>query len=281
MGGRSGLGLELLFLGLAALFFWVAMGAGPAIMPSFDPQQRAPGSLRVVTWNVGSGVDAGTGALRDGELEHVARVIGDLDGDLVFLQELGGRGQMSALGRALGPAWSWRFTIIDSGRPMGVLAQRGKLRQRRAPEIGGSLLVRFSSNSGSVLECVALHVDAFSSESRNQNIGLASDYLEEVKVGERPLLLGDLNLDLGIDKRRDLFTDDEYLDVETYNYVANRMLDTGLEAGPTAKPDRRIDYIFARPGDFTVTQVGPWLGQRARGMDHHPLVVDLVPQPED
>ena len=90
------------------------------------------------------------------------------------------------------------------------------------------------------------------------------------------MLAGDLNLDLDLDKRHDLFSDDEYRDVETYNYVASRMFDTALGTGSTAEPDRRLDYVFVTPGT-DVHHAAPWKGRRAEGMDHDPLVVDLIP----
>jgi endonuclease/exonuclease/phosphatase family metal-dependent hydrolase len=93
-------------------------------------------------------------------------------------------------------------------------------------------------------------------------------------------LAGDFNLDLDLDKRRDLFTDDEYRDVETYNYVANRLVDAARGRGSTAEPDRRLDYIFAEREAFLVIDSGPWKGHRSGQMDHDPVVADLrlVPQ---
>ena len=89
------------------------------------------------------------------------------------------------------------------------------------------------------------------------------------------ILAGDLNLDIDIDKRRDLFTDDEYLDVETYNYIVRRLSDVTLNTGSTAEPDRRLDYIFADAKRLNVVHAGPWKGKRVADMDHDPVVADL------
>ena len=89
------------------------------------------------------------------------------------------------------------------------------------------------------------------------------------------ILAGDLNLDIDIDKRRYLFSDDEYLDIETYNYVAQRFSDVTLNTGSTAEPDRRLDYIFADVKRLKVDRAGPWKGKRVADMDHDPVVADL------
>jgi endonuclease/exonuclease/phosphatase family metal-dependent hydrolase len=83
-----------------------------------------------------------------------------------------------------------------------------------------------------------------------------------------------LNLDLDLDKRRDLFTDAEHRDVESYNYVASRLFDVGMGRGSTAEPDRRLDYIFIN-AELGVTAAGAWKGRRVREMDHDPVVADL------
>ena len=87
-------------------------------------------------------------------------------------------------------------------------------------------------------------------------------------------MLDDLNIDLDLDKRRDLFSSNEYLDVETYNYVATHLFDTAIGRGPTAEPDRRLDYIFS-DANLAVIDAGPFKNHRAPEMDHDPLVGDL------
>lgn len=121
---------------------------------------------------------------------------------------------------------------------------------------------------------VVIHADALSSRRRNLQVGQAIQLLTEF---DGPMILaGDLNIDLDLDKRRDLFTDDEYRDVETYNYLSERLTDTTVGTGSTAEPDRRLDYVFVS-GWRDVVTAGPWRRQRAAGMDHDPVVVDLYP----
>ena len=122
---------------------------------------------------------------------------------------------------------------------------------------------------------VNIHADALSAKQRNSAIGRAVDLLDSIPAEGVKILAGDLNLDIDLDKRRDLFTDDEHLDVETYNYVAARMTDAAVNAGSTAEPDRRLDYIFVKGGALKVVRAGPWKGQRVPDMDHDPVVADL------
>ena len=110
-----------------------------------------------------------------------------------------------------------------------------------------------------------------SSESRSDgpddhpNLALIDRYFEAVGSG-----------DPGIG---DLFTDDEYLDVETYNYVSRGLEDVGRGRGATAEPDRRLDYLFVDPG-LEVLGAGPVVGRRSGAMDHDPLAADLLRDPD-
>ena len=272
---RSGLVLECFFFALAALCLWASFHEpGPGRMP-FQPELRAPGGLRVMSWNVGTGMDAGAEGLRNEDLEHVASVLEALDPDLVFLQELTGSFQLRGLSELLGESWSFEMRRIGSGRTLGLLAQRGELRELDSSFLERAHALEYISSEGRRVQCVGLHADAFSALERNRCIGRAADLLHRLGQDSRTLLAGDLNLDLDLDKRRDLFTDDQNLDLETYNFLAERMWDAGLGSGATAKPDRRIDYVFVGKSGFEVLQAGPILGERAPGMDHHPLLVDL------
>jgi endonuclease/exonuclease/phosphatase family metal-dependent hydrolase len=85
-------------------------------------------------------------------------------------------------------------------------------------------------------------------------------------------LLGDLNLDL--DKQRDLSSNRVHLDVETYNYVGGLLQDAARGRGSTAEPDRRLDYVFVSPA-ATVEAAGPWKERRSGTMDHDPVGADL------
>ena len=125
---------------------------------------------------------------------------------------------------------------------------------------------------------IGMHADAWSASARNTEIGRAVELLEETGKLSLQVLAGDLNLDVDLGGGKDLFTEDEYLDVQTYNFVAERMDDAAASGGPTAEPDRRLDYIFVQSedGQTRIQDTGVWRGQRAGGMDHHPVVVDLA-----
>lgn len=110
---------------------------------------------------------------------------------------------------------------------------------------------------------------------RSVLIGRATEVLMSRFPDHLKILAGDLNLDIDIDKRRDLFSDDEYLDVETYNYIAQHLSDVTLNTGSTAEPDRRLDYIFTDGKRLKVVHSGPWKGKRVADMDHDPVVADL------
>jgi len=277
IGRRRGARLEWLFYALALFCFFVTPKRLTGQSQAFDASPRQPGILRVVTWNLGTGVDAGTEGLRNQDIEHVVQVIRELDPDLAFFQELTGRHQLRKIAEQLGPEWTSELTRIDSGRPLGVLAQRGELSLQNGANLPRAQALEYHAESGLELACVGLHADPFSARNRNLTLGRASDYLRSFQAAKPTLLVGDFNLDLDLDKRHDLFSDDQYLDVETYNYLAKERLDAGLGSGPSAKPDRRIDYLFIVPSDFKVVQCAPYLNQRSPGMDHHPLAADLQP----
>lgn len=101
-----------------------------------------------------------------------------------------------------------------------------------------------------------------------------------VRAGDAPhLLVGDLNLQAQTQGGQDVFSDDAHLDVETYGYATQSLIDTGRDAGATAQPDRRLDYVLATP-DLAPVSVTVVRGRRRGDMDHDPLVVDLTATPQ-
>lgn len=274
--GRRGLAFELsaYLLAAASLAFGVVH---ERLSPApFRPAARSDELLRVVTWNVGSALESGDGGLADEHLELVARVLNDLDPDVCFLQELAGRFQLRRLQRALGEGWVAVVSPERSTRRVAALARRGALEPFDASAAGPRALgVVYRREDRPPVALVGLHADAFSAAKRNAEIGAATDLLLANGAARAHVLAGDLNLDLDIDKRRDLFTDDEYLDVETYNYVARGLVDLARGRGSTAEPDRRLDYLFADPA-LELRGAGPLAGRRLGGMDHDPLAADLV-----
>ena len=89
------------------------------------------------------------------------------------------------------------------------------------------------------------------------------------------LLLGDLNLDVEAGAGQDMFSDREHLDEESYAFLCAAFADAGLGSGPTAEPDRRLDYIFYQGQGLSLEECAPLRGRRVGKMDHHPLIADF------
>ena len=273
---RGGPRTELLFLGASAALFAVGFATPLWQRPDFEPGPRREGVLRVVTWNVGRGFAAGGRGLGGADEQHVADILRQLDADLCFLQEIDSREQVQSIRERLGAGWTVRSRRVRDGDHLAVAAQRGELTTFRVRAAGRQALgARYRRENGRELVGVGLHADAFSAERRNQQIGGTVDALQRRMSDVPHLLAGDLNLDLDLDKRRDLFTNNAYRDVETYNFVAQRLSDVARGRGSTAEPDRRLDYVFVSPRHFTVVDAGPARGRRRGDMDHDPVVADL------
>ncbi|MSR62973.1 MAG: endonuclease/exonuclease/phosphatase family protein [Planctomycetes bacterium] len=258
--------LETLLWSLAALCFFGASGfeLGQA---NYAPGAHAAPVFRVVSWNVGGASGGEPHGLLRADVEAVAHSLRELEPDLVFLQEVQEAGALDALATSLGPSWT-----LQKGRGgVALFSTHGPLETLRLP-LARSLGVRLTVN-GAELACAALHASAFSAHDRNREIGATLDALLE-QHGDAFLLAGDLNLDLDLDKRGDLFSNDVQRDVETYNYVATRLTDAARGRGTTAEPDRRLDYVFVS-ARVLVRDAGPWKGRRVDTMDHDPLVADL------
>jgi endonuclease/exonuclease/phosphatase family metal-dependent hydrolase len=277
---RDGL-VDLGLLASAFVLFLLGFGLPERGPIPFEPASRPAGGLRVVTWNVG-GTGSGDGRpLEDDHVPAVAESLRLLDADLVFLQELRGRDQLAQIARAVGR--NVRFEVSeDSSGCVGVLAPRANLSALTTGDWEGRrhLALLAHPEQGPALHIVVLHAHAWSARRRNREIGQALDLLVPATLTPARMLVGDLNVDIGRHGRNDLFTNDEPRDVASYNYVARHLRDVGEGQGPTAEPDRRLDYLFASP-ELRSVQAGPWHGRRVGDMDHHPLVADLVPASGD
>jgi len=257
--------LEGLLWVLAALLLGHGRGCLGAL-PSFEPAAREPGTLRLLTWNVGGADDGTPHALERDDLAHVARVLDESGADLVLLQETGGS-ETELLGH-LGPRW---MPMPGRGGAM-AFARRGQITRWSTP-LARAVGVTWHIEDRT-FAVLGVHASAFSAKDRNRELGpLVEALLEQRADGH--ILAGDLNLDLDLDKRADLFSNDLALDVESYNFVAERLEDAARHAGPTAEPDRRLDYVFVSRA-FTVRAAAPWRGHRIGTMDHEPLLVDLA-----
>ena len=252
-----------LFL-LAALLLTHGRGCVGAL-PSFVPEERAPGTLRVLTWNVGGAEDGTPHALEREDLAHVARVLDGSGAELALLQEIGTH-EAELFGH-LGPRWT---SLSGRGGTL-ALVRRGAAVPWRTP-LARAVGVLWHVEDRT-LAVLGVHASAFSARDRNRELGPLLEALLEQRA-EAHILAGDLNLDLDLDKRADLFSNDSHLDVETYNFVAERLEDAARTSGPTAEPDRRLDYVFVS-SELSVRAGAPWRGQRTGTMDHEPVLVDL------
>jgi endonuclease/exonuclease/phosphatase family metal-dependent hydrolase len=259
-----------------ALFALAAVGlavagillAGGGAADPFAPGSKPIDGLRVVSWNLGSGSEQPLPA-RDENIPHIATVLEDLDGDLVFLQELTGLEQGRRLAGFLGAGWS----VVSGAGGLALAYREGRIAVAARGRSGWKRMVfTYQKGEQPPVRAANLHADMLSSRRRNRLIGGVTDLLASQKWA---ILAGDLNLDVDFRKRGDLFTDNLHRDLETYNYLADRMQDVGMQSGSTAEPDRRLDYIFTSKSGFEVRMAGPWKGKRGGGMDHDPLVADL------
>lgn len=256
----------------AAILGWI--GFAPAVsLFGYAPPPRPALGLRFVTWNIGVAGEV-AGAARQQELDRVRETLAYLDADVVVLQEVS-RSELSELASAFDGART--AYAAGGGASSGLLVQRGELAQlgsyRSQRGVGRRpVRARVRVEDGREIHVLGVHADPWAAPARNLEIGSAVDLLFEERDVALRVLAGDLNLDVDLGGGKDLFTEDEYLDVQTYNYVAERMQDAVAGGGPTAEPDRRLDYVFTQ--GLEVLSAGVWRGQRVGGMDHHPVVVD-------
>jgi endonuclease/exonuclease/phosphatase family metal-dependent hydrolase len=264
---------EVALFALAAACGFFGFGLPPLLTgaPGFTPEPRESDTLRIVTWNVGGALGGRTRPLDDSDVPAVVAALQRLDADLVVLQEVGTLAQFERVRGGLGAGWSGR----RDSHGIAVLARDSAVGPVQRIEGARRGLVLELERDGRRLAVAALHADAFDARARNRAIGAAVDALL-AREADLFVLLGDLNLDVDLDRRRDLFSDDSHLDVETYNYAAQRLADAASGRGATAEPDRRLDYVFVSRGT-EVLAAGPWKGQRTGAMDHDPVVADIKP----
>lgn len=265
---------EWVFFALAALLAILGSPREHADRHTGMSGTRPDGALRVLTWNVGGSGGVSGQPLQDAWLPAIRAVLQDLDPDVAVFQELDRRAQLDAL--LAGSTGRWHVACTDRGdRRVGALARAGQLKSSVVPAPGGRAFLQLELRpaEGPALRLLGVHCDAYSAHLRNRQIGLAVQVLQR-HPGAR-LLAGDLNLDLDLGKRSDLFSDDEQLDVESYNFAVQSLADLGIAAGSTAEPDRRLDYMLADAGTVSALQVAVCRGRRTGSMDHDPLVADL------
>ena len=230
--------------------------------------------MRVVTWNIGQ---AGGESASWEIISQVSRVLQSLNADMILLQEVPGADSAGRIGNSLGGHWHLE-TSEQAGRILATFSeQRSLIRHAGRFQSDAALFCSYGLQDGRLIGVMNLHANPYSARRRNRQIGRSAEILLQTKKHSAfaGILAGDLNLDIDLDKRRDLFTDNEHLDVETYNALVAHYRDAAVNGGSTAEPDRRLDYIFYSPGKLNLIQAGPFKGQRVGAMDHDPVVADF------
>jgi endonuclease/exonuclease/phosphatase family metal-dependent hydrolase len=258
--------------------------------------------LRVVSWNVGRVYSpTHNNRLDDGDLPRVARVLGELDGDVVLLQEVvslaqlddirarlrhDGRGEFhgaiaqfcvydrrvaAVARRELAPAFE-EFAIGTTGRSALVASvELGGDRSSGDRSSGDRSSGDRSSGDGrgrriERAAAIATHLDVLSPERRaDQGHALAA--LAESRAEPLVVVGGDLNLDPAVaaasGSRRDL---------ATFARLTETLSDAARDAGPTLLGLLRVDHMLLRGARSWLARVSP---RRLPLGDHHPLVLDV------
>lgn len=232
--------------------------------------------LRVVSWNVGRVYSpTHNNRLDDGDVPRVGRVLAELDGDVVLLQELVSAEQLAEIVAQLeregrGEFYGAIAQFCRYDRKVAALVRRSYEPRFEEHAIGPSgrsaLLASFDGGGGRRAAAIATHLDVFSPERRaDQAWAVAA--LAETRA--EPLLIvgGDLNLDpalaAALDNRRDL---------TSFARLTESLTDAARDAGPTLLGLLRVDHLLVRGARQWVARVSP---RRLPLGDHHPLVLDV------
>lgn len=241
--------------------------------------------LRLLTWNVGRlYCRSHNNRLDDADVPEVARVLDEIDPDVVLLQELVDERQLAEITSRLS-AGRGAFT--------GALAQRcaydrhtaALARSALAPEFGeyeldesGRAAMRVSFDLGSAPgrgAAFSAHLDVFSAQKRAEQGRRLIELAEERKEA-LVAAAGDFNLDpvwaAGVGN---------HCDLATFARMTERLVDGGQAAGPTLIGLFRVDHVLLRGPGQHLARVSP---RRLPLGDHRPLLVDVhldsdVPSP--
>ncbi|MSR47161.1 MAG: endonuclease/exonuclease/phosphatase family protein [Planctomycetes bacterium] len=259
----------------AALWLVAALAFAGASWPSAPPTKsdakaalREHGTLAVMTWNVGGTRDGRAHPFDRTDLPKVVQAIETIDSDLLLLQEFRYSTDWAALRAGLSDLRREGDPWIKASGDVAIVAFRGEL---HGGELTGNAALCQWTVDGRTIEVGNVHAPAWNARERRRAIGNVADRLLATP-GPSRIFGGDLNLD--VSQRSDLFSNDPDSDVAIYNWLAERLTDLGLKAGPTAEPDRRLDYLFAS-ADLAPFHALVLEGFRGPTMDHDPLLVTL------
>jgi endonuclease/exonuclease/phosphatase family metal-dependent hydrolase len=264
---------------LGCLFASMLFGAffigqpGPRRLP--DSHERASSSLRLMTWNIGYGDLESDTRAHSKDLPAVAKLIIEHDPDAVALQELTGDGQLSTLLTLLKDRYRGQISSFGSSDRVDAVLVRDRNVQFQSFPAGGKFAVAadFRGNKQMRLVFVSAHADAFSATRRRAFTADVVDWTR--RKSSMAFIAGDLNLEVSVRNKTNLFTDDAKHDSESYSYLLQYFRDLGRDAGETSLNDRRIDYILGPKEDVTLRRAQVLRGAAIGGMDHLPLIVEI------
>jgi endonuclease/exonuclease/phosphatase family metal-dependent hydrolase len=213
----------------------------------------------------------------------VAQVILENDADTVALQELTGADQLKLLLASLKNRYRGYVCNAGSGdRVEAVLVkvQAGNDRGVRFNDVPAG--DRFAAAATFRLQkdlpemvLVSAHADAFSASRRRAFTEDVVDWARSRPGNRTVFIAGDLNFEVSIRNKNNLFTNDAKHDSESFAYLLKYFRDLGEDAGETSINDRRIDYVFG-PSEGVSLRRAEVLRSAAVGrMDHWPLLVEV------
>lgn len=235
--------------------------------------------LRLMTWNIGySDLESETRA-RAEDLPAVAQLILSKDPDAIALQELTGEDQLKLLLAHLKDRYrGYACSFGSADRVDAVLVKDRSARFNDVPtgdRFAAAATFHLQKDLPEIV-LVSAHADAFSSSRRRRFAEDVVDWARDRSGNSSVFIAGDLNFEVSIKTRTNLFTDNAKHDSESYNYLLKYFRDLGHAAGETAISDRRIDYVFG-PLQRAALQRAEVLRETSIGrMDHWPLLVEIA-----
>ena len=265
---------------LLLLFCLMVLGAVHFAQPRESEQpyssNKAPLSLRLLTWNIGYAELEDDTRAHDKDLPAVAEVILREDADAVALQELTGNAQLKILLGLL--HGKYRGAVAQHGRGdrfEAVLVKDSGARFISVPvgdRFAQGVLFKPSDDTQQVL-VLSAHADAFNAARRRSYTEALIDWAQNQSQSSGVYIAGDFNFELKAANETNLYTDNLKHDSESYSHILRQFRDLARTAGDTAINDRRIDYVFGPPAHTGRVEV---LRNAAVGrMDHWPLLVEV------
>jgi endonuclease/exonuclease/phosphatase family metal-dependent hydrolase len=230
--------------------------------------------VRVVSWNVGRlYTPSNNNRLDDADIPQVARTLHELDPDVILLQELVDRGQLTGLLARLKGYAGELAAECRYDRHVAALVRVGlepAFEQHVLEPTGrGLVAATFALPGGRRGAAHPLHFDVFDKRRRrSQAVAIAA--LTDERTEALQVVGGDFNLDPDWAAKLE-----DPLDIGTFGLLAERFTDGGRAAGPTLLGFLRVDHLLVR-GPIVkrlYTRVSP--ERRLPMGDHDPLVCDV------